>query len=44
VTGNFTATVTVHGLAQRNPDRSCSQDQAPKFEIDVLSASGSMTL
>ncbi len=42
--GTFTATVRVRGLAQRNPDGSCSQDQAPKFEVDALSASGDMTL
>jgi hypothetical protein len=44
VSGTFTATVTVRALAQRNPDGSCSQDQAPRFEVDALSLSGTMTL
>ena len=44
VSGTFTATVTVRAVAQRNPDGSCSQDQAPKVEVDALSISGTMTL
>ena len=44
VTGTFVASVKAHGQAQRNPDGSCSEDQSPLIEVDVLTASGTMTL
>jgi hypothetical protein len=38
------ATVTAHGLGRRNADGSCSEDQAPLFEVDVISARGTISL
>ena len=44
VTGSFAATVSVRALAQRNRDGSCSQDQGPLLELDVLTAEGTLAL
>jgi hypothetical protein len=41
--GSFAGTLTGHGLARRNPDRSCSQDQALLIEVARFSASGTLT-
>lgn len=41
--GSFTGTLTAHGLARRNPDRSCSQEQAPLIEVDKFTESGTLT-
>ena len=41
--GSFTGTATGHGLALRNPDRSCSEDQTPLIEILKINESGTLT-
>jgi hypothetical protein len=38
--GSFAGTIRAHGLAAREPDRSCSQQQAPIAEVDKLSSTG----
>jgi len=42
-TGSFTGTATARGLARRNPDGSCSQEQAPLFEVDTIASSGTLS-
>lgn len=42
-TGSSTATVRAQGLLARNPDRSCSFEQAPLHEVDTLASSGSLS-
>jgi hypothetical protein len=42
-TGTFTGSVHARGLLRRNPDRSCSQEQAPLIEVDKIAASGTLT-
>jgi hypothetical protein len=42
-TGSFTGSVSARGLVRRNPDGSCSQEQAPLFEVDTLTSSGSLS-
>jgi len=41
--GSFSGTSTGHGLARRNPDRSCSQDQGPLIEVLNVNESGTLT-
>jgi len=41
--GTFTGTVTARGLAPRNPDGSCSQEQATLHEVDMLASSGTLS-
>jgi hypothetical protein len=41
--GSFTGTATALLLAARNPDGSCSEEQAPLHEIDVLGSSGTLS-
>ena len=43
-TGSYTATVTARGLLPRNPDGSCSMEQTPRHEVDVLASSGTLSL
>jgi hypothetical protein len=43
-TGNYTGTVTFRGLLQRNPDGSCSMEQAARHEVDILASSGTLSL
>jgi hypothetical protein len=42
-TGSSAATVTGLGRARRNADGSCAADQAPLFELDRLTASGTLS-
>jgi hypothetical protein len=42
-TGDFTGTLSGRGLAARNPDGSCSQEQALLFEVDKISESGTLS-
>jgi hypothetical protein len=42
-TGTFTGSVHARGLLRRNPDRSCSQEQAPLIEVDKVVATGTLT-
>jgi hypothetical protein len=42
--GHFDGSVRVHGLAARNPDRSCSEQLAPLLELDIVMGTGSLTL
>ena len=37
------ATVRVLGVAARNPDGSCSQEQAPRHEVDVIASTGTLS-
>jgi hypothetical protein len=41
--GSSEATVHARGLLARNPDRSCSFDQAPATELDTISSSGTLS-
>jgi hypothetical protein len=41
--GSFTGSVNGGGLLPRNPDRTCSEEQAPIIEVDTISASGTLT-
>jgi hypothetical protein len=41
--GSYTATVTARGLLQRNPDGSCSMEQTPLHEVDMLASSGTLS-
>jgi hypothetical protein len=41
--GTFTGSVHARGLLRRNPDRSCSQEQAPLIEVDKVVANGTLT-
>lgn len=43
VTGSFTGTVTARGLGRRDPDGSCSQEQAPLHEVDAIAATGTLS-
>jgi len=40
----FRGTVKAHGVLQRDPDGSCSQDQAALLDVDAVSAAGTITL
>jgi hypothetical protein len=42
-TGTFTAEVNARGVLPRNQDGSCSDTQAPRTEVDTISASGTLT-
>ncbi len=42
-TGSYTGTATARGIARRNPDGSCSQEQAPLHELDMIASSGSLS-
>ena len=42
-TGSFTGTVTGRGRAARNPDGSCSLEQAALHEVDRFAASGTLS-
>jgi hypothetical protein len=42
-TGSAVATVTGRGLAARNPDGSCSLEQAALHEVDRIAASGTLS-
>jgi hypothetical protein len=41
--GSSEATVHARGLLARNPNRSCSFDQAPVSEVDTISSSGTLS-
>ena len=43
-TGNLVDTLTARGVAARNPDGSCDENQAPVIEVDTVTASGTLTL
>ena len=43
VRGSFTATGTGPALLARNPDGSCSFEQAPLHEVDVIATSGTLS-
>lgn len=42
-TGDFTATVTGRGVLARNPDGSCSDERDPLHEVDMITATGTMS-
>jgi len=42
-TGSFTGAVHAHGVVPRNPDHSCSDGAAPLVEVDIVSATGTLT-
>jgi hypothetical protein len=42
-TGSSTATVSAVALLARNPDKSCSFDVPPLFEVDRISSSGTLS-
>jgi hypothetical protein len=42
-TASYTGTVTARGVAPRNPDGSCSQEQAALHEVDRLASSGAFS-
>jgi hypothetical protein len=42
--GSYTGTVTAWGLARRTADGMCTMDKPPLYEVDTLSASGSLSL
>jgi len=42
--GRYTGTVTALGLARRNADGKCTMDAPPLHEVDMFSASGSLSL
>jgi hypothetical protein len=42
-TGSFAGTLTGRGLARRNTDGSCSEEQAPVFELAAFTLSGSLS-
>ena len=41
--GSSTATVKVHGLAARNPDGSCSEEQVPLLDVDTITSTGTLS-
>jgi hypothetical protein len=41
--GSFAGTVNAHGLAARDPDGSCSQEQTPLIDVDILTSSGTLS-
>jgi hypothetical protein len=41
--GSFTGTLSGRGLARRNSDGSCSQEQALRFEVDKISETGTLS-
>ncbi len=41
--GSYTATVTGRAVLARNPDGSCSVEQAPLHEVDMIASSGSLS-
>jgi hypothetical protein len=41
--GSFTGTLSGRGLAARNSDGSCSQEQALLFEVDKISETGTLS-
>jgi hypothetical protein len=43
-TGGSTGTVSAHGLLPRNPDGSCSLTQTPLHEVDMFTASGTLSI
>lgn len=42
-TGSFAGTLSAVALARRNPDGSCSEQQAPLVEVDTFTSSGSLS-
>ena len=42
-TGSFTATVTGRGVLARYPDGSCSDEHDPLHEVDMITATGTMS-
>ena len=42
-TGSFTATVTARAVLARNPDGSCSLEQDPLHEVDLITATGTLS-
>jgi len=42
-TGDFTATVTGRGVLARYPDGSCSDEHDPLHEVDMITATGTMS-
>jgi flagellin-like protein len=42
-TGSLTGTLSGRGLARRNSDGSCSQDQPLVFELDTISETGTLS-
>jgi hypothetical protein len=42
-TGQFNVTLTARGLAQREPDGSCSQTQVPLAEVDAFAMRGTLS-
>ena len=41
--GRFTATVTARAVLARNPDGSCSLEQDPLHEVDLITATGTLS-
>jgi hypothetical protein len=41
--GSFTGGVTARGIAARNPDGSCSQEQTVLVDLDTLSGTGTLS-
>src|SRR6266516_744289 len=41
--GSYTATVTGRAVLARNPDASCTVEQAPLHEVDMIASSGSLS-
>ena len=41
--GDFTATVTGRGVLARNPDGSCSDERDPLHEVDMITATGTLS-
>ena len=41
--GSFTATVTARAVLARNPDGSCSLEQDPLHEVDLITATGTLS-
>lgn len=41
--GSFSGTLSGRGLAARNSDGSCSQEQALRFEVDKISETGTLS-
>jgi len=42
--GSFSGSVVATALATRNPDKSCSQEQLPRHELDRVAAIGTLSL
>ena len=42
-TGSFTATITGRAVLARNPDGSCSLEQAPLHAVDLITATGTLS-